>query len=224
MLSTNKPAEKPAKPIPIDEPAPNDMVVEKEKVLAKADTPKPVPNTTEKVVPETTKPAVSATPANAEPSNPEPTTEQPANPMPMVPQGPRVLYTTKVANTATKNGMLLRYDDAKQEWGTLPPRAVVMLGEPLACPEPLDAVFNVGDTDCEVTFVGGVLASFRVGKDPAAFALKLDQGKVIFARSKDHAGSRDPQRHRWERCAATGTFGAKHPLRIGNPSQVSQPV
>ncbi len=185
--ASNKVAENPAapaKPIPIDEPAPKDM--DEDKVLAKTDTTKPLPGNTEKVVPKPVEPPVPANPPNVAPAKPGQTTkppeEAPANPMP-IPQGPRVQYTTKAANSAAKSGMLLRYDEANQEWGTLPPRALVMLGEPLACPEPLDAVFHVGDTDCEVTFVGGVLASFRVGKDPAAFALKLDQGKVIFTRT-----------------------------------------
>ena len=61
-----------------------------------------------------------------------------------------VLYTSKNANTITK-GMLLHYDAEQKEWGTLPYRSKVNAGEQLACPQPLDAVFSVAKTDCEVT-------------------------------------------------------------------------
>ncbi len=123
-----------------------------------------------------------------EPQQAEPEEEKPENAAeamkPVVPPVPavEVVYTTKEANPVTK-GMLLRYDAEDQKWGALPYRSRVMLGERLACPEPLDAVFAIGGSDCEVTFVGGVLASFQNAEPPAAFGMNLSQGKVLFTRT-----------------------------------------
>lgn len=102
-------------------------------------------------------------------------------PMPPPTDAPQILYTTKQANSVAK-GMLLHFAPKKKEWSILPHRAYVRPGEPLACPEMLDAVFDVGDTDCEVTFFGGVLASFQGANSPAAFGLNISQGAFVFAR------------------------------------------
>ncbi len=95
-----------------------------------------------------------------------------------------VLYTSKDANPITK-GMLLHYDAEQKEWGTLPYRSRVIAGEQLACPQPLDAVFSIAKTDCEVTFFGGTLARFVAPKLPSAFALNLSQGRVLFVRGDE---------------------------------------
>ena len=102
---------------------------------------------------------------------------------PVVPAPPAAEYTTRAANSIT-TGVLLRFDEKKNEWGTLPYRSIVRIGEQLACPEPLDAVFAMNDTDCEVTFIGGVLASFENASAPAAFALDVRQGKILFTRTE----------------------------------------
>lgn len=142
--------------------------------LAGTGPPKPPETLPEPPPPE--KPATAAEPMNAGETQPEPLTPQ-TPPM----GGPKIVYTTKQANSVAK-GMLLHYDPQRKVWGTLPHRAFVHLGEALACPEPLDAVFNVGNSLCEVTFIGGVLASFEAANPPAAFGLNISRGKFVFAR------------------------------------------
>ncbi|MCA9070649.1 MAG: hypothetical protein KDA84_17080, partial [Planctomycetaceae bacterium] len=119
----------------------------------------------------------------AEPMAPEATNPPMGKPVDIPANAPQILYSSKQANSVTK-GMLLRYDSQKNEWGTLPYRSFVRVGEPLACPDPLDAVLNVGDTGCEVTFIGGVLASFELATPPAAFGLNISQGQFVIARSE----------------------------------------
>jgi len=164
--------------VPIDEPPPEDMETAKEPMETEV-----ASNTNTNAKPPVETPGEEPMKvAPVPPMETEPVVKAPAK------EPPRVLYTTKQANSVTK-GMLLRYDADQNEWGTLPQRAYVMLGEQLACPEPLDAVFKVDKTDCEVTFIGGVLASFKAPTPPAAFALDLKQGKVIFARAEGDEGS-----------------------------------
>jgi hypothetical protein len=109
--------------------------------------------------------AAKADEGNGKPPAPQP----PAAPVAM----PAIQYTSV-------SGILLHYEERKNDWFVMPKRAMVHPGDRLAAPEPFEAELDIGKGEGTVMLVGP--ASVRVAgpSEAAPAGFQISQGRVIF--------------------------------------------
>ncbi len=135
------------------------------------------------------KEVVSSTPTLPKPKAEErPVVEPIEAPLAVVPvAGPTLQYDSP-------GGILLRYDDAKQDWLVMPHRAVIQAGERFVSPEPFDAEIDIGNGLCRATLLGGTAAHLLPPTETTAVGLAIEQGRVVLQnRSAANADGSDGQ-------------------------------
>lgn len=209
------PAAKPAAPVSIDPPPPEEAGDAK-KPVAEATPPAPTPASAKPAKPATE--VATVTPRPAPPPAPNPPSEKPVAPAAR-PGGTKPESTkpatakpdaerpapeavtpgkkqTTVEYTSTE-GVLLHYDAEARDWFLLPRRSLVHSGEAIAAPEPFDSTLNVNKGQLTITALGGtslhVLGPTEFGPDNAApFGIDLHQGRLLLTTKPSEGGDAKP--------------------------------
>ncbi|QDU40097.1 hypothetical protein Mal4_44510 [Maioricimonas rarisocia] len=162
------------KPIPvasIDPPPPADMPDPDESPVT------PVPEPAVEMRPEEQAPAEQPQIAKVTPTEPvpppEPAVEEPEPVVPAAPAHPmaRLVYVDQ-------QGILLKYDPAREGWMASPDESVIHANDRIAAPEPFNSRLLVESGEAEVTVYGGTVAVWKRPSTPGWAHLTLDRGRI----------------------------------------------
>ena len=100
-------------------------------------------------------------------------------PAPNNPEGPPSLSARKILSVS-KEGVLLHFDLAKNDFFAMPRRSEIKPGDRIVCPEPFRADFIIGDDECQMALIGGSAVTSLEATDKASFGFDVSQGLLIF--------------------------------------------
>ena len=135
----------------------------------------PAPAKTTNTVASITKPVLPTIP---DPSPSVPKTEaakptpQPVKPLPEPPPMPPVQYDSS-------DGILLRFDEPKNDWFVMPKRSMIHPGDRLASPNPFRTDISVANGQASVSLVGPTAVRLAGPSEAAAFGFQIKRGRLI---------------------------------------------
>jgi len=77
------------------------------------------------------------------------------------------------------SGVLLHFEDGKQDWVMLPHRSLIHPNEQIASPMPFEANLDVGSDQCRVTLLGGTSVVSLPPTSAASFGFDVKEGQLI---------------------------------------------
>lgn len=84
-------------------------------------------------------------------------------------------------------GIVLEYRDAEGDWFPLPREAFIRADQWLACPEPFDAEFDLGEGRAKLRLFGGTGIRYTAPPRGSDFALEIERGLLVIERLREPA-------------------------------------
>lgn len=145
---------------------------------------------------------------------PKRVTPKPAEPpVPNNLDEPPALLARKVLYVS-KEGVLLHFVDAKNDFFAMPRRSEIKPGDRLVCPEPFRADFTIGDDECQLALLGGSAVTTLTPTDKTSLGFDVSQGLVIFETKRLASDDADKAENKKPLAITISLRGQRHLLEL----------
>lgn len=145
---------------------------------------------------------------------PKRVTPQPADPpVPENADEPPALAARKVLYVS-KEGVLLHFAEAKNDFFAMPRRSEIKPGDRLVCPEPFRADFTLGDDECQLALLGGSAVTSLAPTDKTSLGFDVSQGLLIFETKRLPSDDADKSENKKTLAITISLRGQRHLLEL----------